>query len=379
MRNCTRGLALLPVDPAQVDRLAERLLDAAPHEVPVLRDALVPHGDALSERLWRAVENPAKGGESQRLRAGAALAKYAPASPRWTAAGELIASELVREKPVFLGQWTEAFRPVKDRMLPDWRPSSVPGNRSAGRNGVWRRTCWPTTRRTVPPRCRVAATADESQFGVLFPKFQAVREQGVQLLTAVLDEAPATDASEEDKERLAKRQANAAVALVRLNLPERVWPLLKHSPDPRTRSYLIHRFAPLGADPQVIARRLGEETDVTIRRALCLTLGEFGEAALTTETRQALLPKLRETYRNDADPGLHAAVEWLLRTWGDGAWLATTNQGWADDKAGREQRMADITTRLKELAPSGKPATTTVSDWFVERTGANLRCRSGPG
>ena len=57
--------------------------------------------------------------------------------------------------------------------------------------------------------------------------------------------------------------------------PEQVWPLLKHSPDPRVRSYLIHRLSPLGADAQAIVERMDKEPDITIRRALLLSLGEF--------------------------------------------------------------------------------------------------------
>ncbi len=37
------SLALLPVDPAQTIYLYDRLLDAEPHEVPVIADALAPH------------------------------------------------------------------------------------------------------------------------------------------------------------------------------------------------------------------------------------------------------------------------------------------------------------------------------------------------
>ena len=61
---------------------------------------------------------------------------------------------------------------------------------------------------------------------------------------------------EEAKEKLAKRQANAAVALLKMNQPEKVWPLLKHSPDPRVRSYLIHRLGPLGQTPGRSSKRL---------------------------------------------------------------------------------------------------------------------------
>jgi eukaryotic-like serine/threonine-protein kinase len=66
------------------------------------------------------------------------------------------------------------------------------------------------------------------------------------------------------------------VALLRLGeSTDKVWLLLRHSPDPRLRSYLIHRFRPLGADPRALAKQLDDEKEVSIRRALLLSLGEF--------------------------------------------------------------------------------------------------------
>ena len=58
-----------------------------------------------------------------------------------------------------------------------------------------------------------------------------------------------------------------------------------------------------------------DEPDITIRRALLLSLGEFDDKALPPEARKALLPQLQDMYRTDPDPGLHAAAEWLLRQW----------------------------------------------------------------
>ena len=43
------------------------------------------------------------------------------------------------------------------------------------------------------------------------------------------------------------------MALVRLGQPEKVWPLLRHSPDPSVRSYIVNWLKPLGADPKAIA------------------------------------------------------------------------------------------------------------------------------
>src|SRR5262249_15180787 len=141
------------------------------------------------------------------------------------------------------------------------------------------------------------------------------------------------EAPEDAKEQLAKRQANAAVVLLRMDRPAEVWPLLKHGPDPRTRSYLIHRLAPLGADPGILIKRLEDEPDLTIRRALVLSLGQFGENELGPGERSVLVGKLQETYRTAADPGLHGAAEWLLRHWKQEPWLKQVNGEWAKGKA----------------------------------------------
>src|SRR5262249_25411723 len=76
------SLALLPVDDSQVEYLYGRLLDAGPHEVAVIRDALQPHKEELVERLWRVIQQPPRDKEGQRLRAACALAGYDTDSPR---------------------------------------------------------------------------------------------------------------------------------------------------------------------------------------------------------------------------------------------------------------------------------------------------------
>jgi formylglycine-generating enzyme required for sulfatase activity len=136
---------------------------------------------------------------------------------------------------------------------------------------------------------------------------------GRQVVTASVWHRPVV--ADEARERLAKRQASAAVTLLRLEQAERVWPLLRHRPEPRLRSYLIHRLSPLGADPRSLVRRLDEEPDVSAKRALLLGLGEFGTEQLPAAEREALVPALLKVYREDPDPGLHAAAEWLLRQW----------------------------------------------------------------
>jgi formylglycine-generating enzyme required for sulfatase activity len=132
--------------------------------------------------------------------------------------------------------------------------------------------------------------------------------------------------AEAAKEGLARRQAQAAVLLLQLGQAERVWPLLKYSPDPRLRSWIIHKLSPLGSEPQALLARLDEERDLSIRRALLLSLGNFSEAPLPPAARQALVLRLLRLYRDDPDPGLHAAAEWLLRRWGQAGELRRADQ-----------------------------------------------------
>src|SRR5262249_42918535 len=174
------------------------------------------------------------------------------------------------------------------------------------------------------------------------------------------------------QEREVKRQVNAAVALLRMGRPEQFWPLLRHSPDPRVRSYLIHALSPLGADVKALVKHLDRESDVTIRRALLLSLGEFGEKDFTPDARMAFLPKLRELYRTAPDPGLHAASEWLLRQWKEHAWLAETNEAWADGKKQELKRLEKIAQELTK--ETGKDE----ARWYVNGQGQTLVAIPGP-
>ena len=350
------SLALLPVDGTQITYLHNRLLDAEPHEVAVIRDALAPHKDELQEKLWAVVESPERGKESQRLRAAVALAKYDPESEKWAKASGPVVDQLVAENSVFLAFWMEGFRPIKGKLLESLK--IIYGNPNGRESERTLATNILADYGADQPQvlADLLMKADEKQFAVIYPKFKEHGEEGLSLLIAEIDKKlpPEQPSSDDDREKLAKRQANAAVALLRMNQPAKVWPLFKHGDDPRVRSYLIHRLGPLGADAQAIIKRLDQEPEISIRRALLLSLGEYGEKDFSVEDRKALLPRLQEIYLAEADPGLHASAEWLLRTWKEEGWLKQENEKWAKDKDWREKKVAgikELVTKDKDKAP----------------------------
>lgn len=369
------SLALLPVDRNQKEYLYTRLLDATAQDVLVLRDALAPHKDDLLDKLWTVVEQPAKGQERQRLRAAYALAAYDPEGQRWEKTKSKVVDDLVSVNPVFLGLWSEGFRPIQRRLVEPL--SNIFRERQA------ERTAERTLATNLLADCAadqpevladLLLDADEKQFAVLYLKLKDHGERALTLLQGAMDTQLPPNAQEEGKEKLAKRQANAAVALLKMNQPAKVWPLLKHSADPRVRSYLIHRFGPLGADARAVVQRLDEEPDVTIQRALILSLGEFGEEAWLPDERTVLLKKMQDVYRTAHDPGLHAAAEWLLRQspWKHEEWLLQTNEAWAKDKKEREKRLQVIKEELSKEMGKARP------QWYVNGQGQTMVVIPGP-
>lgn len=281
------SLALLPVDAGQMDYLYERLLTGEPQEVVVIREALSGHKDDLTERLWALLENP-KNDQERRLRAACALAIFAPDDVRWEKVGPDVAATLVNQEPFVIAQWANALKGAGRWLLSPLGDFLVDESRS------------------LPAKSLVAKVY--GHFATDVPDANARLENQ-------LTETSGPEVTADARIALAKRQASIGVALVVMGQGEKAWRLLRHRPDPTVRSYLIERLAAGGVDPKVLVARLADEKDVSARRAILLSLGEYGPDRLSPVERQHLLPRLLDLYRDDPDPGIHGAAEWLLRKW----------------------------------------------------------------
>jgi formylglycine-generating enzyme required for sulfatase activity len=362
------SLCLLPVDPGQAKFLYEQLLDARANELPVIRDALAPHRDDLVEKLWTAAEQPAGGGEQQRLRAACALASYDPDSQRWDNVAKPVANDLVSVPAVYLVAWMESLRPVHQRLLAPLAAIFRDSKRRETERSLATEILADYAADQAQLLADLLMDADDKQFAVLYPKVEHHGAVAQTPLLAEVDRRLPPDATDDLKESLAKRQANAAVALLKMGRPEKVWPLLKHTPDPRVRSYLVHRFGPLGADPEALCKRLEEEPDLSIRRALLLSLGEFARDRLPAAQGEPLLAEMLRSYREATDPGLHGAAEWLLRMkWGQAAQLREIDRELAK---GQHRKIEQIEQDMGQ--GSSQP------QWYVNGQGQTLVVIPGP-
>ena len=248
------SLALLPTDEAKVAELRDQLAVVSPSQFPVVRDALSTHRDQVTEPLWKVALDP-KLDLQQRFQAACALATFAPHDARWKQIHKMVASHLVTLEASALVAWRETLRPAREQMI---EPLAAI-YRDAKQYEQARRFATDTLADYAADKpaelFELLADAEAFQFPTMFRRFQNHAERAIVLVGGEVDKFAPEGAPEEQKESQAKRQANCAVALFRLGRPEKVWPLLKFSPDPRVRSYLIHWLASLQAEPQPILRR----------------------------------------------------------------------------------------------------------------------------
>jgi serine/threonine protein kinase/formylglycine-generating enzyme required for sulfatase activity len=311
------ALALLPVDASLAPELGQQMLTVSPTQFPVVRDALRPHRAELVEPLWAAARDP-KLAVGQRFQAVCALATYAPLDQRMSEVGALAAGQLVSRQASEYLAWREALRPARGMLVAPlallYRDASA-----ERQHRVYATETLADYGADRPDLLfDLLCDAEQFQFHVLYDALSAHQTQAVALARQELGRQPGESAGDDEKEALARRHANAAVALYRLGDYDHVWPLLRQAPDPRARSYLVHWLSALECEPQAMMRRFDHEGDVAIRRALLLALGEFSEVQLPPDQRPPLVEKLLKVFEEDPDPGLHGAAEWLLRKWGHG-------------------------------------------------------------
>jgi formylglycine-generating enzyme required for sulfatase activity len=364
------GLALLPVEPEVVrDDLADWLLRADdPAEVVLVRDALTPHKDALRGRFWHKAE-AARVKPEEQFRAQVALAAFDPGNERWAKQARAVVEQLLNANPLHLGSWEKAFQPVRGSLL---KPLSEVFRtaKSAERREFAATVLADYAGDRLDVLADLLLDANPRQFAVLFPKVRAFASATVSLQEELAKRPPPdgkVGPDEPAREALAKRQANAAAALLRLGRAEEAWPLFRHSPDPTPRSELVARVAPLGIEARRIADRLlkEEEQDVSARRALIVALGEYNAEQLPVEVRQPLTATLLRWYGDDPDPGIHGAIDWLLRHGKEGPEARPLDWGQA-------AKLKAIDTERRRREPDGQRR------WYVNGQGQTMVCVAGP-
>jgi formylglycine-generating enzyme required for sulfatase activity len=388
LRASLASLALWPGDARQTDRLYDRLLGASPIDLPVIWGILQAHHQGIDQRLWSLLDDP-KADSEQRFRAACALASTTsdPVPTRWDTVSPFVTERLlaaVVKNPGDYAPLIETLRPLRRRLLTPLSVIFWDTVRSESERDFATTILADYAAEEPDLLAELLMTAGRRAYGSLFPVAERQAVQIVPRFQAEIAKSAMSGQgadSEQLKDELAERQARAAVAVIRLGHAEEVWPLLRHSADPRLRSFIMNWLNPLEADPQAVAAELarldsvrrgspdpadrltegsqssnprgdlrsppwqGQETlpqqqsaphkmdailfhpETSIRRALILALGTYGTKELSPGEREPLILKLLDLYQNDLDAGIHGAAEWTLRQWEQDEKLKSTEAG----------------------------------------------------
>lgn len=321
------ALALLPVEDSQIEYLRDQLPVCSLTQFPVLRTALLPHKDKLTETLWQVVTDEHRDA-AQRFQAAPALAEYAPDDQRWQATGPFVAQHLtIAASSVYLGPWRELLQPASQQLAGPLSAILADRTRSEKQREAAAYVLSDYLQDQPDKLVDVILVADElAEFSLLFA---ALKPQAAKVREQLLDEMQAAMPAELDKtngqlpaadQQLRDahwhRQSLASVALVQLGFGDEVWSLLKFTPNPSLRSYIIHHLGKLGTDHNTLAARLQMDTEVSIRRALVQSLGGLDAKLVPVSDRNRITEQLKSLYVNDPDSGIHSSASWTLRQWG---------------------------------------------------------------
>ena len=375
------SLALLPVDANQVDFLFSRLLSATENELPVLRDALKTHQSTLTPKLWTVLET-AKPGDAALLPAASALASYSPDDARWESAGGKVAQALVSVNSIYLGDWLKYLTDVRSKLTAPlatiFRDSRSENDRTQAKDILIHYASDDLHLIT-----NLLMDADPTAYGTAYADFfgivQRQEAKTLQFLQAEIAKKATIPDSDKDsemvKDRLAERQARAAITLLRMGKAGEIMPLLRHSADPRLKSFIVNWLHPLGADPKILAAELERlpataqptpaegnqlmdailfHPEISMRRALILALGTYETEELSPGEREPLTGKLLDLYRNDPDAGIHGATEWTLRQWK------------------QQEKIKELDAELMKVKDRGNRR------WYVNSEGQTLAVIEGP-
>jgi len=354
-------LALLPRHGDLLKNVALAFRSAAVGEISAYSERLKPFGTTLLEPLWRDLAAPGTSG-TERLRLSAFLASCASADNRWKQVeGTRLASTLVDLTVLDLGAWLKLMEPIRMSLYPKLEQLHVEGvadnatsQQSARSEMASRVLATLADDPLVLARC--AAEANDRTFAILAGSMQREAKRLIPALEGLMTVAPRTDkvltksivpllppelsgrmASTKStlalRDQFCRKQARAIAALAYLGQPVRLWETLAKPDAPDLQAELRSIALSFRIPLNLLAERAMVEANPTARQNLLLLLGMFPVKEIPDETRKSLKNLLMKEFTTNPDPGIHAAIDWLLRhAWNDAAELNAITKPLASKK-----------------------------------------------
>jgi serine/threonine protein kinase/formylglycine-generating enzyme required for sulfatase activity len=335
------AIALLPFESGEIDYLFDRLPDVDVGEVALIREAIEPHAERLTLQLWESITvNDIR--TSTQLRLATALAVFEPESERWATIANDVVAALTALDAVEARKWVQLLSPARKWLLAEFKSLFENGNNRSSRM-IAADALTHFLNDDPDQLVELLKHSDIHQLHVVMAALQRHAPSVLDKIESLARLRP--DLSAEDVNVI----CNAAVTLAQMGRLDVLWSLLEADIPPDVRVLLIHRLAPCGVAPEILAQKLMEQTSPAVRRGVLLALGEYESFQTTSRFRESVAGHVAELHEDDPDSGVHSAAEWLLREW----------------RIGRD------TPRQQREIEDGR-------NWFVDRFGQTMLVVRGP-
>ena len=358
------SLALLGRSQQALEYVANELPNAESKQVPILVAQLKPYADQLREKYWEIAEG---GDPNSLLQVASALAALDPNSDRWRGVSGKVVSQLVKENPLRLAHWIDALRPARSQFVLDLASRVLENTGSISQTEKDLAVdILESYVEGFDALHELIVLGEPKVFARFFKKYEGFRKEALEKLQEELARKPPTidPQNATDPQRLGaiQRQANAAVALARLENPQPIYEFLTVDRDPEGLAQFIYRIRGREVSPSLLMksfetlRALPVPNDPTKRQqhyyrlyGMLLGLGEYPLDQLPSAEREGFLKQLSSLYAEHPSRTIHSAVGWLLRRWG------------------QEEKVRSVAEKELPYDPSG------VREWYVIRVDPTAR------
>ncbi len=314
-------LALVGEEPRYAEPLTAALLEATSTEVTVIAQQLKPYVAQVRDRLWIAAKTDSS--PARRFNAASGLAQLDPNGAMWSEVRDDVARQLVRTlayNPRDFDTVVELLEPVGGNLAEPLRERVYAADAPAAEREAALNVFLEYGVDQPSSFARALLDADREQFERML---EIARAREIRIASTLEAELALTfDAvpDEASKEQLAARQANAAIALLRIGQGAQVWNRLGDGADPRLSAYFIERAGQFGLDPAILTARLpgmiSPTADVAASAVILLALEGYSQQQIPPALRESLGRQVVALYRGHPDAALHGAAASLLRAWG---------------------------------------------------------------
>ena len=331
-------LAMLPSRPDFAAEVGKDAIGKDAGEMPVYSTRLKPFASMLTETYWQELLDSATDLKA-RLRLGVMLAAWNPTDNRWPMAGRALTASLVDLDVLELNPWLKLLEPIRAHLfkpLEEFFLAASAANASKTMISRGEAAARIIAAKADNPEllAMAASRATDSQFGILAGRMES-NPSGLiealdritrksprgnvlgEFLTSLVPlelEPPADNARDRISRVEAKIQtmARAICSLAFLDKPDRLWQALARNDLPGLQSELRHTVVPYRVPLLTLVNRYVLESKPVAKRNLVLLMGSYADADLTKACDSSISDMFKD-FENHPDPGLHAALDWLIR------------------------------------------------------------------